>query len=299
MTGNALQGRRIALTGATGMIGRALVRRLLDDGALVRAGSRQSRPDGLDARVEWRMGDVADRAWCEAFLQGADELWHAASFRKNAPYHLSHAEEVRERNLAMTAALLGAVEARGGALAVTVFSTGNIPPDFSLGDPASRADGYVSGKAASDVLWLAARLGGTPLILRPCTVYGPGDPPAADGNVIPALLWKAGHDPVLRVWGTPEQSRYVAFLPDMIEAIWRLRAAGATGIQYVRPPEPVSFGALAETIVSVVRPGLPVAFDAGQAHGPLSPPVTPVHPALASLPWTPLADGLRATVESF
>jgi dihydroflavonol-4-reductase len=68
------------VTGATGMVGAALVRQLVDSGRRVRILTRvPARLELLDgARVEMRTGDVTDAESVRAAVEGTTHVWHAA-----------------------------------------------------------------------------------------------------------------------------------------------------------------------------------------------------------------------------
>ncbi|WP_406281606.1 SDR family oxidoreductase [Embleya sp. NBC_00896] len=68
----------ILVTGATGTLGRALVRALEAQGYAVRALSRRPRPDDTEVS-EWATGDLRTGAGLDAALTGVDTVVHAAT----------------------------------------------------------------------------------------------------------------------------------------------------------------------------------------------------------------------------
>lgn len=69
---------RVLVTGATGFIGRPLVRALLERGDTVRA-FVHATSDGLPDGVEAARGDVRDRAAVDAAVAGMDAVFHLAA----------------------------------------------------------------------------------------------------------------------------------------------------------------------------------------------------------------------------
>ena len=80
---------RIAITGATGFIGRYMVRGMLAEGHSVTALCRPGReealelPDGADVRVH--IGDLTDAKSLEGFMEEVDVLIHLASAHDHIP----------------------------------------------------------------------------------------------------------------------------------------------------------------------------------------------------------------------
>lgn len=81
------QARLSLVTGASGMLGANLVRRLLDSGkrvrVLLRQGSNNQAMDGL--RVERIYGDVTDASSVHEFVKGCDAIFHCATSADAGP----------------------------------------------------------------------------------------------------------------------------------------------------------------------------------------------------------------------
>ncbi len=164
----------IAITGASGLLGGALARRLLADGFRVRALFRRPDPDWQGDTV---IGELNDQAAIDRLVDGAAGVVHvAAMFRSEGPR-----EEFMAVNRDGTERLLRAAQVAGSQRFVycsTIGVHGSVartPADEDT--PFDPRDAYQESKLAAEVLCRAA-VGKTPteiVILRPCSIYGPGD----------------------------------------------------------------------------------------------------------------------------
>ena len=297
----AWKGKTVVITGGTGFIGSHLAEFLRDQGAKIRIPYRESS-EWLTANIkkmDFRQGDITDIAFLKTCLEGADYVFHLASFRQHIAFHLEHATEVIEKNVQMAVALVNVLRER--PMPLTFFSTANIPPDYTIFEAIqSHVDGYHLGKALCEVLFtaLAHETKQPFLCVRPVSVYGPRDKFAVDANVLPALITKAATaEKELMVWGSGRQKRKFVYVEDVIQATCTLLEAGATGIQYLTPPETIAIADLAQKICQHVNPQLTLTFDTTKPEGPHQDRPFPTHSALASFPWTPMDQGLQKTVQ--
>lgn len=182
------------LTGATGFVGSAVLRRLIGSGhavrALVRPGSRLHNLDGLE--VECVDGDLTDPSSLRRAVEGCDALFHVA-----AHYHLwtpdpklPYRINVDGTRALMTAALDSGVQRIVYTSSVAVLG---LSPDGTSADedlPVSLEDmvgHYKRSKYLAEELvrGLVAERGLPAVIVNPSTPVGPRDiRPTPTGRMI-------------------------------------------------------------------------------------------------------------------
>ncbi|WP_086616967.1 NAD-dependent epimerase/dehydratase family protein [Erythrobacter tepidarius] len=147
----------LALTGATGFVGSAVLDAALAEGHQLRALARRDQParDG----VSWVRGDLGDRAALAALVAGADAVIHVAGLT-NTPDPAAFATA----NVAGTANVLAAMDAAGVRRLVFVSSLAAREPQLSA---------YGASKAKAEAEVQASGLDWT--TVRPPGVYGPRD----------------------------------------------------------------------------------------------------------------------------
>jgi nucleoside-diphosphate-sugar epimerase len=155
---------RVAVTGATGFIGRYLVRGLAAAGHTVRALVRPGREGAFEPPfvppAELHVGDLTDAASLAGFLAGVDLLIHVAS----AHDHLGD-EEMQRVNVAGTTHLLEAAREANPGFQIWIVSSAVIgAPVYSYYRDSKRVqEKLIRG---SGVEWAS---------FRPTLVYGIGD----------------------------------------------------------------------------------------------------------------------------
>ena len=178
------------LTGATGFLGRRLVRALREDGLRVRCLVRGSSdlaplrdfvgPD-LWAGVDVVQGDLSDTASLTRLMQGCDTVYHAAAALGGSTAVMFLNTVVPTRRI-IDAALANEVRrfvlvSSLGVYGVAGLRTGSLLDESSPVDPApERRDPYTYSKIAQEqVAWEAHRERGLPLVvIRPGVIFGEG-----------------------------------------------------------------------------------------------------------------------------
>lgn len=147
----------LAVTGATGFVGQALLDEALTQGRKVRALTRRNQP--TREGIEWIKGDLADRGALGALAEGADAVVHVAGV-VNAP-------DIAGFEAGNVAGTLGMIEAAGKA---------NVPRFVHVSSLSAREpqlSAYGGSKRKAEKLVAASGLDWT--IVRPPAIYGPRD----------------------------------------------------------------------------------------------------------------------------
>ncbi|MBA4043372.1 MAG: epimerase [Erythrobacter sp.] len=147
----------IAITGATGFVGSAVLNEALAQGHQVKALTR--REQAARAGVEWVSGDLGDTAALSALVAGADAVVHVAGLT-NTP----DPAQFEVANVTGTANVIAAMVQADVRRLVLVSSLAAREPKLSA---------YGASKARAETLVEASGLDWT--IVRPPAVYGPRD----------------------------------------------------------------------------------------------------------------------------
>ncbi|HEX7823090.1 MAG TPA: NAD(P)H-binding protein [Sphingobium sp.] len=147
----------VALTGATGFLGGAVLERLIAQGHQIRALTR--RPQRERVGVTWIAGDLADEAALTSLVAGTDAVIHVAgavNVPHRAAFFAANAEGVR---------LIAGLAERAGVGRFILVS--------SLSARESHLSDYGWSKREGEAMLDSNSLDWT--IVRPPAIYGPGD----------------------------------------------------------------------------------------------------------------------------
>jgi len=227
---------RVCVTGGTGFIGGALVRRLLADGHEVRVLARPSpRADAIEAQGALVVrGELADSAAIESAVKETDLVFHAAAKVTGGGTR----EQFVEANVKGTERLLESCLRLGARRIVHLSSIavyGSAKEDEIIDEatpfdekPEGR-DFYSQSKIAADALVTSfAQKNISPtVILRSGIVYGPGRP-------LPVGLLGFRMGRVSIVFGTPHQRFPLNYVENLVDALLlSMKPSGDTLRQYI------------------------------------------------------------------
>ena len=222
------------VTGSAGLIGTALVERLLSEGAKVRATIHRTEPKVVDDRVEFVRCDLTKRDDCWRVVEGVPYVFHCAAKTAGAAAILGAPMAPVTPNMVMDSQLLEAAYHSRVKKFLWLGSSTSYPP---TGDTPVKEEQLFEGEPYSTyyyVGWMKrfaeilCKMYGeklaepmTTIVIRPTNVYGPRDDfEPATSHVTPALIRKVveRQDPV-EVWGSGEDVRDLIYVDDMVQAM--------------------------------------------------------------------------------
>jgi dihydroflavonol-4-reductase len=230
-----LNDERVLVTGASGFVGSAIVRRLLEESMAVRVLVRHTSPatalTGLD--VERVVGDLRDRRSLPAALEGVRWLFHAA-----ADYRLwaRNPSELYETNVDGTRSLMDEARRAGIERIVYTSSVATLAPSAEGAgadethelDEAQAIGAYKRSKIRAERLVQTMIADGLPaVIVNPSTPVGPFDVrPTPTGRII--LEAAAGRMPAYVDTGLN-----MVHVDDVAEGHLAALRRGRTGEKYI------------------------------------------------------------------
>jgi uncharacterized protein YbjT (DUF2867 family) len=209
----------ILLTGATGTVGSALLRRLTTAGEPVRALVRDQRRLGDQrVRVQIALGDLADPPSFRNALRGVDTVVHLAASIRDQPRG-----SIEELNALATLRLVRAAE-RAGVRRFVFFS--------AMGATHHSRTRFFRAKALAEEAVEASSLEST--IFRPSIIYTPGDPWLT-------LLDRLSRLPAVPVSGSGRAAYEPIWAEDVAEAVMGALSNGSGSAYELAGPEMLSY----------------------------------------------------------
>lgn len=292
---------KITVTGATGFVGRHLVKALEDLGHKVMAVSSRNfdllSPDGGKC------------------VQGADVVYHLAALVGGIGANRNHPGRFFYENIQMGINIIEAAR-RYGSRIIMVGTTCSYPKnpypipfrEFSLfnGYPEETNAPYGIAKRALLAMLKAYQqeYGLDYTYLIPTNLYGPGDNFNDNtSHVIPALIKKTLRaketgEP-LAVWGTGRATRDFLYIDDCVKALAAAIEFAGTGPLNLGSGAEISIGTLVYYIKELTNCKSRIAYDTSMPDGQPR-RCLDTREAAMSLGWeaeTELKEGLRETIE--
>ena len=232
------EGKKVLVTGGTGMIGTQLVKLLLDHGAEVRVASLDD-PERAHPDVEFVHGNLTDWGFCQTITGGRDHVFHLAGVKGSVGIGETRAASFLVPHLLMNTLMM---EAAHQADVERYLYTSSIavyhPSDVFVEDEAWDGPPHPTDRFAA---W-AKRMGELQAdaykmehgwsqiaIVRPANVYGPHDnfdPTTA--MVVSALIARvaSGENPLV-IWGDGSAIRDFIYARDCAEGMLLALEKGA------------------------------------------------------------------------
>jgi len=307
------KGKKVLVTGTTGLIGTSLVLKLLDHGAHVRGLLHQKPSQIEESKIEYLKCDLTQREDCVRAVEGMDYVFHCAAnssgavMMKNNPVaHIT--DNLQINSLLLEAAWRAKVERFQFLSTTTVYPLRDHPlreEEAFDEDPYEIYFGVGWMKRYIEKLceFYHRRYQMKISILRPTNVYGPYDKfDFETSHVLPALIRRAieKQNP-FEVWGDGSAIRDFIYVDDMVEAMLR-------GLEKASDCSPINFGSgkpvtIKESVELILKisgqTSLKVQFDPSK---PTTIPQRQVdlsrcRQVLGYEAQTPFEEGLKRTID--
>jgi farnesol dehydrogenase len=243
---------KVFLTGGSGYLGQALLRRLLDEGHQVTAFAR--RPvEGLEhSRLEWHRGDLREGPPPAELVHRHRAVIHTAALVKNWVRDPAEFDRVNVQAWDELLAVCDRVGIQKIVHTSSFMSLGPSPPGQPLRetDRAPRdhyRNEYERTKHLADEVtdrWAAK---GTPIVtLYPGVIYGPGA--LTEGNLVGKMIWMISKRTFPGLFGTGHQVWNLTYLPDVVAGHLLALERALPGRAYILGGENVALNDLVTAI---------------------------------------------------
>jgi predicted dehydrogenase/nucleoside-diphosphate-sugar epimerase len=174
----------VLVTGAGGFLGRTLVRRLVQEGAKVRAGVRRIPQEPVPG-VDYLAGELGDPEYVDALVAGVDAVFHVGAAMKGSAADFQRSTVAGTRNV-IDACLKSRVQRMVYVSSLSVLDharrrDGRVSENWPLEPHAELRGAYTQTKLEAERMVMdAAKTKGLPAVMiRPGVIFGPGVEPSS------------------------------------------------------------------------------------------------------------------------
>lgn len=249
----------ILITGASGFIGKALVKRLLRNGGNLFLVSRNLKFKEKGTKIF--RGDLHDKSFCGKIVKNIDTVYYLAAFKKNISIHTKEPFDVVLGNTLPLLNFLGSV--KGSKIKSIVYVSSTLV-EYALSQN-ERIDGYVLGKYINEqIIRSFVVQTGIPIkIVRSAPVYGPGDNfDKETANFIPTMINKVDSSKDrIDVWGTGKRKLQYIFVEDLVSNLVAASKDKTKDLFMVGNPEVLNINKIALKIIKIFSKKIMIKND--------------------------------------
>ena len=240
----------VVVTGANGLLGSYVIRKLLEAGesfrALKREGSDVSLLSDLEGRIEWDNVDVRDSEAVYDALAGAGKVIHCAAL---VSFNPSDKRKLYETNVVGTRNVVNGCLENGVQRLVHVSSVGAIgrqkhiraTDETGKWVPGSSNTAYSESKYLAELeVMRGCQEGLDAVIVNPSVILGPGLPERSSARIL-QYVWKG------RRFYPEGRMNYIS-VQDAAEIIYRLLREGEKGERFIASAGTISYKEVFEKI---------------------------------------------------
>ena len=252
------------VTGAAGISGHSMVKRLLDEGSHVRATVYTKRKLNLPKHknLEIIKADLNSHNKCLDITKDMDVVFNFVAFIRGAAGQIENQVDLVRNNVVPTINMLDAC-VKSKVDKVGFIGSSTIYPDSDY--PVKEDEGFIGNPhpAYFGVAWMKRyaeivcnhfnNITNTKFsIIRTTAMYGPNDNFNENGHVIPQLIMKAdsGMNPY-EIWGDGNQVRDFTYVDDVIDALLLVTEKSNGEVYNVATGIPTTVTQLVETITDI------------------------------------------------
>lgn len=234
------EGKKVLVTGGTGMIGSHLAELLADEGAHVRINEFRTPAKKVFSanylkKIEVAKADLTKPEQCARLVEGMENVFHLATRITGVIGNIEHPVQMFTPNLIMQTNMIEAahkenVERYLYQSSACIYSSECAVPYKeedgmkSVPDRANEAYAWMKRMGEQQAIYYNREFGMKIGISRPFNTYGPRDNfGVGSAHVIPAMIMKAeSRDNPFKIWGDGKATRDFVYVTDTAAGVMKI-----------------------------------------------------------------------------